>query len=207
MISVKSRGNIIRYNTLRHDNQRVIEREISLRDAAETTVEGNFLFGTCIRVFGRDHVIRGNYIEGAFGNPERGIRLPLWGSGAYPSTENVLIEDNVVVGSYVSAIEIACGATHPVNLVGAVVIRNNVSQGDDGILYLECNPLGPVTYEGNTGWGNATLFSGMSGDGISVQDPHLTHDGGFWHLPSDNNPNRPMTPADVGPEWLGGPPQ
>ncbi len=207
MISVKSRGNTIRYNTFRHAGDAPYDREIVLRHAAETTVEGNFLFGVGIRVFGADHLIKGNYIEGVssvVNVPNWGIRLPRFNLEGYPATENVLIEGNVVVGAHQAAIAIACQPQVPGEgpPVGDVMVQDNICQGDEGILYQECDANGPVTYSGNIGWGGAILSSGISGGGIVEQNPNLIHDGGFWHSPEDDNPRHPLTAADVGPTWF-----
>lgn len=110
IISVKTSGNKILNNTFL-DNK----SGITLRYGNNNTVSGNYLDNTSrgIRVFGSGQIISNNYIK----NGDVGIQLPsadfkygdkMTHSGYYQS-ENVKIENNIILNTKVASIDIGEG--------------------------------------------------------------------------------------------------
>jgi poly(beta-D-mannuronate) lyase len=201
MISVKMRGAHVRHNVLLHDGQGG-SREIVLRNAADAVVEKNLLVGVGIRVFGPNHVIRGNQIIGNAGHPSEGIRVPRW-SGSYPDTTDVEIADNVLIDTGRSCIRIAQrNNAGIVSRVRGVAVRRNICRSDRGSLYALGGPDDGLTYEANLAWGRARDISGPLSSGVERNDPQLVHAQPVWLAPNQDNQTWSMMMATmVGPAW------
>lgn len=201
MISVKMKGVHVRHNTLLHDGQGGI-REIVLRHAADTMVEKNLLIGAGIRVFGQNHVVRGNQIIGKAGHPIHGIRVPRW-AGAYPDTSDVEIADNVLIDTARSCISVGQrNDTGVVNQVREVTVHRNICRSDQGFLYGLDEPDGTVNFKSNLAWGRARAVLGSIVAGVKRSDPQFIHMTPFWLTPyQDSKTWAALMSVSVGPAW------
>ena len=201
MISVKMRGVLIRHNVLLHDGQGGI-REIVLRHAADAVVEKNLLIGAGIRVFGQNHLVRGNQIIGKAGHPVHGIRVPRW-AGTYPDTRDVEIVDNVLVDTGRSCISVGQGSDNGVhNQVCNITVHSNKCLSDQGILYSLNGPDGTANFEANLAWGRARYTSGSIVSGVNRNDPQLVHMAPVWLTPyQDGKTWASLMNVLVGPAW------
>lgn len=189
LISNKTGGNIYRYNTFINNTG---TRELVLRGGAECLVEYNYFDGSGIRVYGRAHTIRGNYIK----NVRDGIRMP-GGTGPgtlntnYPETIDCIIEDNIIENT--TRYGILAGGNDPY-IRNNTVKNNSVKMNSDGYMYfLAPDTGGGMVWAGNTGEGNTPLHNDLITSGISSGTAR-------------SGTISPLTPADVWPDWLRGAP-
>ena len=203
IVSVKeggsSMGGFYRFNTFRDCTRGFL----TLRFARRDVVEGNFFFASPgIRVYGRDHRIINNYLEGGT------IRLGDGAAGAYPGIDNVDVAFNTLVGARIDSEDRGDAGVPPQNLR----IANNIIQAEGGLAVQERHPFVNVTYAGNILWGSAAPGS-VPPTGFHRADPQL--DG--YHLrpgsPAinaasasvmlpDDIEGQPRTMADVGADEL-----
>ncbi|MFF1609239.1 polysaccharide lyase 6 family protein [Amycolatopsis sp. NPDC058278] len=181
-ISVKSSGNVVRYNTIRDSRGYIV-----LRHGNRSTVEGNVLFGSGIRFHGNDHRIVGNYVANS------GDRAIVFGSGdeadsgpaskLHDRPDRVTVAYNTVLGSS-SVIDGDGGNFKPKDCV----VADNIVKGTSGTLVTL--PSGStVKYEGNI------TFGGTAGVPSRNVDPKLAEDAaGLFRLTSAS----PAIDAGVG---------
>ncbi|QRR00816.1 T9SS type A sorting domain-containing protein [Dyadobacter sandarakinus] len=94
IISVKSSGNTIQYNTIRNST---VYGNITLRYADSVTVKGNALFGAGLRMFGAYHKVINNYIDGTNATCLKGISASEAGTTEYaPLTNGSFIHNTFV---------------------------------------------------------------------------------------------------------------
>lgn len=227
IISVKSCDNTIRHNTFRG-----CYGTLSLRHGNRNHVEGNFFFGNDkpngtfinsngsnstiytggIRIYGTDHVIINNYMEGLKGTRwDAPIALTQGDAIDGSSTnfskhfraERVTISNNTLVNN-THGIEIGFDNNGNYNKeLKDITIANNLVMGSENslITYLDGN-----TNEGAITWSNNVFFpmedatltsdnSTFSADEIDLLDPLLIYDGTHWKATAgtptkvNNNPN------------------
>lgn len=206
MISVKLRGAHIRRNVLIHDGKGGT-REIVLRHAADAVIEQNLLIGVGIRVFGPNHVVRGNQIVGRAGYPRHGIRVPSWGGQQpYPDTDGVEIFANTLVGTVRSCIRVGQRNGHSEkdsNRIRGVTVTRNVCRSDQGSLYVLDRPMSEVHYETNIAEGRAQPVAGPIPAGVERRDAEPEGSGtGHSLLPMPSGePWDAVLAAEVGPYW------
>ncbi|MEL7532837.1 MAG: chondroitinase-B domain-containing protein [Bacteroidota bacterium] len=234
IISVKSCDNIIRYNTFRRSYGTV-----SLRHGNRNRVEGNYFFGEGkpngsfvnsngststihtggIRIYGTDHVIVNNYMEGLQGTRwDAPIALTqgdaIDGSSTNLSkhfrAERVTIAHNTLVDN---AYGIEIGFDNNGNYNKAlkdITIANNLITGSSNSLvsYLDGNaPGSEVAWSNNVFYptGSASLTSdgsSFSTAEVQVMDPALVFVGSLWRT-SSSSPKMPteiagwMNPLDI----------
>jgi hyaluronate lyase len=159
IISNKSKGNTIRNNT-------ILETQggICLRTGQNCTVEGNFIFGggyysgnsivtgtpstrqSGIRVIGKNHIIRNNYVANVLGTDARAALCVMSGESNYyegdpvnalPNVGSYLPADNAQIynNTFLNCAEINLGYLAPDSYANAaspagVKIFNNVWQGN-----------------------------------------------------------------------------
>ncbi|WP_206787328.1 polysaccharide lyase 6 family protein [Amycolatopsis sp. MtRt-6] len=181
-ISVKSSGNVLRYNTIRDSRGYIV-----LRHGNRSTVEGNVLFGSGIRFHGNDHRIVGNYVANS------GDRAIVFGSGdeadsgpaskLHDRPDRVTVAYNTVLGSS-SVIDGDGGDFKPKDCV----VADNIVKGTSGTLVTL--PSGSVVkYEGNI------TFGGTAGIPSRNVDPKLVKDAaGLYRL----SPGSPAIDTGVG---------
>lgn len=212
IISVKSCDNIIRHNTFN-----ACYGTLSLRHGNRNHVEGNYFFGNDkpndtftnsngsistiytggIRVYGTDHVIVNNYLEGLKGTRwDAPIALTqgdaIDGSSTSLSkhfrAERVTIANNTLVNN-TYGIEIGFDNNDNYNKgLKDITIANNVVMGSENnlVTYHDGNTQdGEITWSNNVFFptGNANLTSDnsvFSADEVDVIDPLLVFDGTVW---------------------------
>ncbi|MCI0670310.1 MAG: right-handed parallel beta-helix repeat-containing protein, partial [Myxococcaceae bacterium] len=175
VISNKSGENVFRGNTLRNNGGSLV-----LRHGNKSVVDGNFILNNVggMRVYGHDHVITNNYIEGSSGTGaqstlvlQSGCTEMDTGDGADCSVATrVTVAHNTLVGN---------GPTHLV--VGSssrpipprdLRVENNLIVGDEGTLVdFVLAPEG-FTASGNMLWG-AAAPGDMPPAGFVQVDPKL----------------------------------
>lgn len=171
-ISVKSSDNTIRYNTIRDSRGGIV-----LRHGNHSTVEGNYLVGGIdgIRVYGNDHLIVNNYLNGLSG------RALVIGSGTTRDHHTGETQDErrgndacdravIVHNSLLNNASTLSGESRtyePQN----VTVADNLLAGDSGSLVAMGATTG-FTWQSNLLWGAAGNGNIPSG-GFTRADPRL----------------------------------
>lgn len=225
IVSVKSCDNIIRHNTFRR-----CYGTLSLRHGNRNRIEGNYFFGDGkpngtytnssggtsttytggIRIYGTDHVIVNNYMQGLQGTIwDAPIALTqgdaIDGSSTNLSkhfrAERVIIAYNTLVNN-AHGIEIGYDKSNDYNkALKDITFANNLITGTENSLvnYLEGNDQGSEIHWYNNVMhpdGMATLTSdGSSFDtaGVRIAAPGLSFDGNVWRATAAT----PMLPPGV----------
>jgi poly(beta-D-mannuronate) lyase len=173
IISVKegggSKGGWYRFNTFRD----CTNGTFTLRYAKNDVVEGNFFFNTPgIRVFGANHKIFNNYLEGGRIMIGDGVA-----GGAYIAPANVELSFNTLVNAPITG-QTRAGGIAPSN----IHIANNIVVGTTGSAFAQPDPFLDSTFEGNIVWGGLTPGD-IPAAGFRQVDPKLQLDGsGRYHL-------------------------
>jgi hypothetical protein len=201
IVSVKTGGNEIRYNTF-VDN----EGSVTLRHGNGNRVYGNFFFGHGkkntggVRIFGEDHLVYNNYFERLAGTKSRsaivvgGGNVDLQGPLAgYWRVKRLLVAFNTFVDN-ASDFDIATDESLPFTPLDTV-ITNNLAVGSKGRMITETRPTG-VEWRGNILFptGTAQLGSTKTAGEVRVVDPKLANNGLFWQISA----NSPAIDADIG---------
>ncbi|MEX0329840.1 MAG: chondroitinase-B domain-containing protein [Puniceicoccaceae bacterium] len=187
LISNKSAGNIYRHNTFVGNRPGT---NLTIRGGIDSLVEGNYFDGSGIRAYGSAHVIKGNYIN----NVEDGIIIP-GGTGqgidnSYAETFNCTIEANWISGSSGRGVRIGGGGPGG-TFLHDILVRENVVLADTGLMfYQERSDYSGIEWNGNIGKGDAQLSNSYISTGVELGEPPATE------LPA------PLTPDDVGPDWM-----
>ncbi|MGD7707062.1 polysaccharide lyase 6 family protein [Microlunatus sp. Y2014] len=223
IVSLKCSNSTIRDNTFWRASGAICSRSGSFN-----TVERNFIFEGMdtndgyytggMLMIGEGHVIRGNYVQGCTARGKAALQLYAGdpnngpGVGTYYPTKDVVVENNtfvdnaknIIVNMYYSEEK---GWTIPVE---NITYRENAIVGNDSpspvIDEVEVPPIGDIIYEGNQFFGG-NLEGLTDTPGIEITDPGLVEqpDGTYEYLPHSqlrhNIATRPLTKADVGPEW------
>jgi len=224
IVSVKSSDNIIRHNTFRKSYG-----TLSLRHGNRNRVEGNYFFGDGkpngtfensttytggIRIYGTDHIIVNNYMEGLQGTIwDAPIALTQGDAIDGSSTnltkhfraERVTIAYNTLVNN-TYGIEIGFDKNGDYNKrLEDITIANNIVTGSENTLvrYIDGNDQnGQVTWINNVLYptGNASLVSGgpdFSSTEITNTNPNLSFDGIVWRS-TDTSPVKESGVASLG---------
>ncbi|WKN44951.1 chondroitinase-B domain-containing protein [Tunicatimonas pelagia] len=190
LISNKTAGNTLRFNTTRNNAPRM---ELVLRGGEDCVIESNYLSGNSIRAYGSGHVIRNNYSE----NARYGVRLPggdaSGSTGSYSETTNCTVEGNLVVNSEREGIRIGdTGANLGGPFISDITISDNEVQANQGTMFFLQEPNnGNINWSGNVGEGSATLKTDNITSGVVLGDVNEATD------------LVPLTEDEVGPDWLG----
>ncbi|MDH7446523.1 chondroitinase-B domain-containing protein [Aquimarina sp. 2201CG14-23] len=207
IVSIKSSDNIIRHNTFKRSYG-----TLSLRHGNRNRVEGNYFFGDGkangtfgtstihtggIRIYGTDHVIVNNYMEGLKGTIwDAPIALTQGDAIDGSSTnltkhfraERVTIAYNTLVNN-TYGIEIGYDKNGDYNKkLEDIIIANNVITGSENNLvhYIDGNDQnGEITWINNILYptGSASLVNGgpdFSDTEITNTNPNLSFDGVIW---------------------------
>jgi poly(beta-D-mannuronate) lyase len=173
-ISIKessgSQGGFYRYNTFRN----LTNGDLSFRYCRNDLVEGNFFINTPgLRVYGKNHTIRNNYVEGG--------RIMLGDgstTGTYVGIDNLELSYNTLVNARILGSLRADTGIAPNN----VRITNNIIVADGGVAMDEPHKFTNVSYAGNILWGTADAGA-MPSSGYTRVDPQLVRNGnGILHL-------------------------
>lgn len=194
IISNKSAYNIMRYNTFRDCDY----GELTIRGGKHTRVEGNFFFGCKggVRVYGADHQIVNNYMEGC----ERGITLPFGDSNHEPASR-ILIAHNTIVNA--AKVGLGAGTTAPApTKYGAPPpaspppprpspkesrFANNIVISAKGAL-VDSVAEKSLVWEQNIVFAQGKAKAGLKDAGVIEQDPKLEKVDGLWRLPKTASP-------------------
>ena len=210
-VSVKSGGNIIRYNTFLR-----CESHITLRHGSGSVVAGNYIDGGGagntggIRVCGKHHVIVNNFITGLRGTDEYGGGINIHGGDATdPKTDpanhvpagNTLVAYNTIADNREGIVYGGMGATAP---TGAVISDNIIMSGTGTLFSMRAStPFAKA--EANILFGTGTGIGKL--DGFATVDPALKKSdlNGYVHyLPDIASPARGKASGDYRiPEWPG----
>lgn len=227
IVSVKSCDNIIRHNTFKG-----CYGTLSLRHGNRNWVAGNYFFGDDkpngtfintngststiytggIRVYGTDHVIVNNYMEGlkgtrwdapitlTQGDAIEGVNTSL---SKHFRAERVTIAYNTLVNN-THGIEIGFDNNGNYNKgLKDITIANNIVLGSENSLvaYMDGNTQGDeITWSDNVFYptGNALLTNDNSvfsiGE-VNVTDPLLIYDGNIWKSTADSPVTENNTPG------------
>jgi hypothetical protein len=192
VLSIKSSGNTIRYNTMRASAGQFV-----LRHGNGSLLYGNYILGDGqsgaggIRINGGQHKVFNNYVEGV-GAP--GIFL----EGGNSTDMTGILQDHkqvykteVVFNTVVGAGGIAVGGSHPLDPVDCTVAYNLI-QGP-GALLTETPGSTNITVVGNLG----SMGTPAVKSGIMVVDPKLTKIGDVFTIAAGSpavDGGRPMFP-------------
>lgn len=213
IVSIKSCDNIVRHNTFYR-----CHGTLSFRHGNRSRAEGNYFFGGGkanasfgtstihtggIRIYGTDHVIVNNYLEGLYGTIwDAPIALTQGDAIEGNSTnytkhfraERVTIAFNTLVNNrYGIEIGYDKPGSNPYNTkLKDITIANNLVMGSENSLvsYINGNDQ-----ESEITWMNNIMFptgdASLTSDGstfesteVDVQDPKLTFDGDLWRTTS-----------------------
>ncbi|MFF1822822.1 polysaccharide lyase 6 family protein [Kribbella sp. NPDC058245] len=179
-ISVKSSGNTIRYNTVRNSLGGIV-----LRHGNNNRVESNYILGgnNGIRIYGNDHLIVNNYVDGvhgADGSDSAGIVL---GSGSErdhtPGESDTARKGNdapdrvvIVLNTLRNNGSGIAGESQRTVQPQTCQIRDNLLVGTSGNL-TDLPYQSGVTFSGNILWGSASNGT-IPSSGFTRADPKLT---------------------------------
>ena len=192
VISNKSSENVFRGNTLRNNKGSLV-----LRHGNKNVVDGNFILNNAggMRVYGHDHLITNNYIEGSTGTGAQGTIILSsgcteadTGKGTDCSVANrVTVAFNTLVGNQPTHLVIgASTSTRPIP-ARDLRIENNLLVGEQGTLVdFERAPEG-FTATGNMLWGAASPGD-MPSSGYVRMDPRLVRAKDGLMRPSAGSP-------------------
>lgn len=189
IVSVKSGGNIFRYNTVRNS-----QGVVSSRHGNGNSFYGNFFLGDGsksglggIRIYGQDHKVYNNYFEGLTGS---GYDATIAVDGGDVDTSGALnahwrvyraeIVNNTLVNN-MTGIEI--GKNYSLAPKDST-IANNIIEGSSGKLINEFKAPVNMTYEGNIAYpaGSATVGITASAAQVNAADPLFTTANGLQKL-------------------------
>ncbi|TDC33416.1 polysaccharide lyase 6 family protein [Kribbella albertanoniae] len=176
-ISVKSSGNTIRYNTIRNSLGGIV-----LRHGNGSRVESNYVLSgrNGIRIYGNDHLIVNNYVDGVDGSSSAGIVL---GSGSsrdhVPGESETARKGNdapdrvvIVLNTLRNNTKGIAGESNRTIPPLACQIRDNLIVGTSGNL-TDLPYQSGVTFSGNILWGSASNGT-IPSSGFTRADPKLT---------------------------------
>ncbi len=198
IITVKSGGNHIRYNTFLES-----EGALTFRHGNDNHAYGNFFIGNNkpntggIRVYGRGHFIYNNHFEGlegigatsalVLGSADNGYQekvLDYW------QVDRVLVAFNTFVNNR-SAIEIGWGwgQDRPFTPKNTLIANNLIFSESPGTL-LSAGPPADITWTGNIVYarGGAQLGHAQEIQGARVLDPLLRDQAWGAHVPAAGAP-------------------
>lgn len=192
IISVKSSGVTIRYNTFLENNG-----TITLRYGNNSEIYGNFFLGNGakgtggIRIHGTDHRIYNNYFEGLTGIGHRSAIHIGWGTvddepgqtNVYWRTKRAVIAFNTFVNNTRNfSNEWIDNRLSPIN----ITIANNIVVGEAGIYTFiredtKDQPAG-TQWIGNIMYPERKIGINKTADKIRAVDPALSFNGQFYQL-------------------------
>ena len=192
LISCKTSGNHIRYNTFRNCADQVV-----LRNGTDNTVEGNYFFQSRgIRCHDRGHLIVNNYLEAAFSAEDKAISLycgnherpDITGGTHYPAHQ-VRVINNTIVNHGTEQLTIGMNYNYSGNgytwniAPSKVEVRNNLIVNDHGTSIRHIAGTGTI-WQSNVVFPSGSGQQGFSGSGPTVQNPLMVNDGAVFRLGS-----------------------
>ncbi|WP_370644228.1 chondroitinase-B domain-containing protein [Myxococcus sp. RHSTA-1-4] len=192
VISNKSSENVFRGNTLRNNKGSLV-----LRHGNKTVVDGNFILNNAggMRIYGHDHLITNNYIEGSTGTGAQGTLLLSSGCTEEDTglgtdcsvAARVTVAFNTLVGNNPTHLVIGSSDSRRPIPARDLRVENNLIVGEQGTLVdFERAPDG-FTAAGNILWGAASPGD-MPSNGYVRVDPRLVRAGDGLMRPSAGSP-------------------
>lgn len=186
VISIKSSGNFIRYNTMRRCKAMIVSRA-----GNQNRIEGNFIFGEGvsgtggIRFYEKDHVIFNNYIECESPALLTGNGDNYAGTFSHAQTFRARIVHNTFVSTSGGTVNLAYGS-HDLKPVQTTFANNIVRSNAGSCITGLTGPTGSV-YAQNILTPTGTGTPGASGTGWLAQDPALVRTGELLKLSAGSN--------------------
>ncbi|MCY9662694.1 chondroitinase-B domain-containing protein [Paenibacillus chondroitinus] len=192
IISVKSSGNTVRYNTIRNS-----QGQVTARHGNNNQYYGNFFLGDGskagvggFRIYGTDHRIYNNYFEGLTtdainldgGDWDGGTNSTNYSSGDLSKHWRVYraqVTNNTIVNSDFGIIIGRSYTSAPVDSR----VANNIVNNSAGTLYEEVKTSNTV-FEGNIGFGSTVTNRSRTSSEIRNITPSFTTIGGLQKLTS-----------------------
>jgi hypothetical protein len=173
-ISVKSTGNVVRFNTIRNSSGSIV-----LRHGHRTVVDGNVILGgrSGIRLYGNDHVIVNNLVQGSGGRA-----LEIGGGNLIDDTGSTT--DHERADRALIAFNTFLGTGGDLVIVGSTkrygpdscVIANNILSGPSSGRLVRFRQGGNFRWHGNIGWGSPA--GDLPSSGYRSVNPGLVQDQG-----------------------------
>ena len=191
IISNKSTGNTIQYNTFRDS-----AGTLTLRHGNDATVAGNFFLGENrdrsggIRVYGEDHAIVNNYLADIDDRADGAISLETGEANTpangFQQVKNVLIAHNTIVNAGGAGVKLDHSAGGDRDLLPEdVTFAANLISNPDGEVFE--GAAGPgLTFSDNLVFGAPLGVSAQPG--ITVADPRLELAGDGLYRPAADSP-------------------
>ncbi|XHF15016.1 polysaccharide lyase 6 family protein [Archangium gephyra] len=177
VISNKSSENVFRGNTLRNNKGSLV-----LRHGNKTVVDGNFLLNNAggMRIYGHDHRIINNYIEGSTGTGAQGTLILSSGCTEQDTgkgtdcsvASRVTVAFNTLVGSKPTHLVIGSSTSSRPIPARDLRVENNLLVGEQGKLVSFDRAPNGFTATGNMLWGAASPGDMPSAGYVRV-DPRL----------------------------------
>lgn len=198
IISVKSGGNMIRYNTFWET-----QGSVTFRMGDGNAAIGNYFIGNGkpltggIRIYGEDQTVVNNYFYGLAGGGTlsalvigSGDRVGLTGSGTYSQVQRATIAFNTLVDNF-SGILIAYPETNPYPPEDTVIANNVVRGNDSGRLVFLKEPASDIVWEGNIMYAPGGSGFGLPGavdEEVLFADPGLVAGSDGIYRPGTGSP-------------------
>jgi len=199
-------------NTYRHNTFVNCAGQLTLRHGDRCTVEGNIFLGrgkagsSGIRVTGEGHRVVGNYVAGT---DAYGVTLqsgwPEAELSKYHQVKGLLLASNTFV--HIDGPCIDLGLNHkPGRLLPTdCTIAKNVMLSNGPAVIRRAGECRDLRWRSNIAYGGPLGIPPV--DGIALTDPKLKKgEDGLWRpaakTPRDAIATKPLTPADVGPDWM-----
>ncbi len=177
VISNKTGGNVFRGNTLRNNKGSLV-----LRHGNKAVVDGNFILNNVggMRVYGHDHLIINNYIEGSTGTGAQGTLILNSGCTETDTGDGkdcsvatrVTVAHNTLVGNNPTHLVIGSTSSSRPMPPRDLRVENNLIVGDAGTLVDFALAPDGFTASGNVLWGAADPGD-MPADSFIQVDPML----------------------------------
>ena len=184
IVSVKTSGNIFRYNVFYNCGGSLV-----FRHGNRNTAEGNYFLGNNrddsqgIRIQGTDHKIINNYFANVKGKYALAFNSYLTGSGWYDQVKHAQVLFNTWVDCDTCIWIQEERSSGPAD---SCTFANNVFWAEDGIVMDEDYTMLHPTYEGNIYYCDALGFPDPGG--FTETDPLLTENVFGIYIPQSNSP-------------------
>ncbi len=190
IISSKSDNNIIQYNTFYDCNSGP-----TLRFADGNIVRGNYFYKTAmgLRVYGKNHLIEGNYFEDVSRNAID-IRRGKNGDTIYKRSENIIVQNNVIAKTRSRAIGVdLADATADLYARNIEINSNTILAGPMSQPFYEIEENENITYRDNKVLALKNVSTSVYNEGIEYVDS-------LEELELPEPPER-LTNEDAGTTW------
>jgi hypothetical protein len=173
-ISVKSTSNIVRFNTIRNSSGSIV-----LRHGHRTVVDGNVILGgrSGIRLYGNDHVIINNLVQGSGGRALEiggGDLIDDTGSTTdHERADRALVAFNTFLGTGGDLIIVGSSKKYGPD---SCTIVNNILTGPNSGRLVRFRQGSNFRWQGNIGWGSPR--GDLPTSGYRAVNPGLVQDSG-----------------------------